>query len=54
MLEGLELDGRLVLIHSVEGLNDVHNAKGCCCCGGNEILESARVNVNIFTYVLLN
>lgn len=53
MLEGLELNGRLVMIHSTEGLNDVHNAKGCCCCGGNEILDSALVNVNIFTYALL-
>lgn len=52
-LEGLEINGRLVMIHSTEGLNDVHNAKGCCCCGGNEILDSARVNVNIFTYALL-
>ncbi len=53
LLEGLEINGRLVMIHSGEGLNDVHNAKGCCCCGGNEILDSARVNVNIFTYALL-
>jgi hypothetical protein len=53
LLEALEINGRLVMIHSTEGLNDVHNAKGCCCCGGNEILESARVNVNIFTYALL-
>jgi hypothetical protein len=37
MLEGLELQGRLALIYSKEGLNDVANAKGCCCCGGNEI-----------------
>ena len=54
MLEGLEIDGRLVLVHSSEGLNDVKNAKGCCCCGGNEILDSARVNVNIFTFVVLH
>lgn len=53
LLEGLEVNGRLVMIHSKEGLNDVGNAKGCCCCGGNEILGSALVNVNILTYVLL-
>jgi hypothetical protein len=53
LLEGLEVNGRLVMIHSKEGLNDVGNAKGCCCCGGNEILKSASVNVNILTYVLL-
>jgi hypothetical protein len=31
----------------------VGNAKGCCCCGGNEIRNSALVNVNILTYALL-
>jgi hypothetical protein len=53
LLEGLEIDGRLVMIYSKEGLNDVGNAKGCCCCGGNEILKSAMVNVNILTYALV-
>jgi hypothetical protein len=53
MLEGLEVQGRLVLIYSREGLNDVANAKGCCCCGGNEINGPAKVNVNVFTYALL-
>jgi hypothetical protein len=53
LLEGLEVNGRLVMIYSKEGLNDVGNAKGCCCCGGNEILKSALVNVNILTYALL-
>ncbi len=52
-LEGLELNGRLVLVYSKEGLNDVANAKGCCCCGGNEITDPAKVNVNIFTYAVL-
>lgn len=52
-LEGIEVNGRIVMIHSKEGLNDVHNAKGCCCCGGNEILQAAAVNVNLFTYALL-
>lgn len=53
LLEGLEVNGRLVMIYSKEGLNDVHNAKGCCCCGGNEILKSALMNVNILAYALL-
>ena len=53
LLEGLEVNGRLVMIYSKEGLNDVSNAKGCCCCGGNEILKSALMNVNILTYALL-
>lgn len=53
LVEGLEINGRLVMIYSKEGLNDVGNAKGCCCCGGNEIKRSAEVNVNILTYALL-
>jgi len=53
MLDGLEINGRLVLVYSKEGLNDVENAKGCCCCGGNEIRDPAAVNVNIFTYAVL-
>jgi hypothetical protein len=53
MLEGLEINGRLVLVYSSEGVNDVANAKGCCCCGGNEVNNPARVNVNVFTYALL-
>ena len=52
-LEGLEIDGKLVLIYSEQGLNDTANAgKGCCCCGGNEILNAESVNVNILTYAL--
>lgn len=53
MLDGLEINGRLVLVYSKEGLNDVAHAKGCCCCGGNEIRDPARVNVNVFTYAVL-
>jgi Domain of unknown function (DUF4159) len=52
-LEGLEINGRLVLVYSLEGLNDVAHAKGCCCCGGNELRNPARVNVNVFTYAVL-
>jgi Domain of unknown function (DUF4159) len=52
-LEGLEINGRLVMVYSKDGLNDVHNAAGCCCCGGNEIQDPARVNVNVFTYAVV-
>jgi hypothetical protein len=52
-LEALEINGRLVLLYSKDGLNDVANASGCCCCGGNEIRDPAKVNVNVFTYAAL-
>ena len=53
LLEGLEVNGRLVLVYSREGLNDARNAKGCCCCGGDQINEGETINVNLFTYALL-
>lgn len=53
MLDGIEINGRLALVYSKEGLNDVANAKGCCCCGGNEIKSPALVNVNVFTYAVV-
>ena len=52
-IEGMEINGRLVMVYSKDGLNDVANARGCCCCGGNMIAESVLVNVNVFTYALL-
>jgi hypothetical protein len=52
-VEGLEINGRLVCIYSSDGLNDVEHAKGCCCCGGNEVKNPLQVNVNVFTYALL-
>jgi hypothetical protein len=52
-VEGMEINGRLVMVYSKDGLNDVSNARGCCCCGGNMIVESVLVNVNVFTYALL-
>jgi hypothetical protein len=52
-LEGLEIDGRLVMVYSKEGLNDVSHAEGCCCCGGSEIRNSAMINVNVFCYAAL-
>ena len=53
LLEGLEINGRLVLVYSREGLNDARNAKGCCCCGGDQINEGEMINVNLFAYALL-
>lgn len=52
LLEGYEVDGRIVLVYSPEGLNDTPNVKGCCCCGGNEVRNCHEVNANVFTYAL--
>jgi len=52
VLEGLEHNGKIVLIYSSEGLNDTPDVEGCCCCGGNEVSNAKEVNVNIFTYAL--
>lgn len=53
LLEGLEIDGKIVLVFSPEGLNDTGKAGGnCCCCGGNEILNARNVNVNLLAYAL--
>ncbi len=54
LVEGIEIDGRIAMIYTNHGLNDARNAKGCCCCGGNQIRESQKVNVNILLYALLN
>ena len=52
-LEALEVNGKIVLVYSREGLNDTSNAgPGCCCCGGNEILNAQQVNVNLLAYAL--
>ena len=52
-LEALEIDGKIVLVYSHEGLNDTANAgPGCCCCGGNEILNARQVNANLLAYAL--
>jgi hypothetical protein len=52
-VEGLSLGGKVVLLYSADGLNDTHTMHGCCCCGGNEISDSERVNANILAYALL-
>ena len=54
LLEGLEMDGRIVLIYSSEGLNDTSTVKGCCCCGGNEVKNSKEINANIITYSIFH
>jgi hypothetical protein len=54
LLEGVEEDGKLVVIYSPHGLNDTAHTEGCCCCGGNEIENSLAVNINIFVYALLH
>ncbi len=51
-LEGITIGGRLGVIYSQDGLNDTSHAQGCCCCGGNEISDAAKVNVNILAYTL--
>jgi hypothetical protein len=52
LLEGLEIDGKIVLVYSPEGLNDTPNTVGCCCCGGNEIHNAKQVNANLLAYAL--
>ena len=52
-LFGVEIDGRIALIFSPDGLNDTGNAgKNCCCCGGNEVKAARQINVNVLAYAL--
>lgn len=51
-LEGISLGNRLVVLYSQDGLNDTAHTQGCCCCGGNEITNAAKVNVNVLAYAL--
>ncbi len=52
-LEAIQIDGRVVMIWSPDGLNDTDNAGGdCCCCGGNEARSARKLNVNILAYAL--
>jgi len=51
-LEGIVLGARLGVIYSRDGLNDTSHTEGCCCCGGNEILNCAEINVNVLAYAL--
>lgn len=52
-LYALELEGRVVMVWSPDGLNDSGNAgPNCCCCGGNEVKSAKQLNVNILAYAL--
>ncbi len=52
-LEGLELDGKIALVFSSDGLNDSGKVSDdCCCCGGNEIKNARQVNCNLLAYTL--
>lgn len=52
-LEGVSIGGKLAVIYSPDGLNDTSHTQGCCCCGGNEILNAIQINVNILAYSLI-
>jgi hypothetical protein len=52
-LYGLTIGGKTVVIFSPDGLNDTGTMHGCCCCGGDEIKNSQKMNVNILVYALL-
>ena len=39
-LEGISIGGRLGVVYSHDGLNDTQHTAGCCCCGGNEIVNA--------------
>jgi hypothetical protein len=52
-LEGITVGGRLGIVYSQDGLNDTAHTQGCCCCGGNEIMNAIQVNVNILAYALI-
>lgn len=53
VLKALQIDGRIVMVFSKDGLNDTANAGGnCCCCGGNEVLDARKLNVNLLAYAL--
>lgn len=53
-LEGVEVNGKLVVVYSPHGLNDTAHTENCCCCGGNEIGNSMLVNMNILVYALMH
>ena len=52
-IEAVNINNRLGVIYSIDGLNDTAHSQGCCCCGGNEISNCIQVNVNILAYALL-
>ena len=52
-LQGVAVGGKTTVVYSPDGLNDTATMHGCCCCGGNEIKNSQKVNANILVYALL-
>lgn len=52
-LYGLSFGSKIVIVYSPDGLNDTATMHGCCCCGGNEVKNSQKVNANILVYALL-
>lgn len=51
--EGVIRDGRLAVLFSPEGLNDTAHVNGCCCCGGNEVVNAEAVVSNALVYALV-
>ncbi len=51
-LMGISIGGRVGVVYSQDGLNDTGHTQGCCCCGGNELLNAVDINVNILAYAL--
>lgn len=51
--EGVIRDGRLACLFSPEGLNDTQHVNGCCCCGGNEVVNAQEVVANALVYALV-
>jgi hypothetical protein len=51
-LMGIGVSGRLGVVYSQDGLNDTGHTQGCCCCGGNELVNAVDINVNLLAYAL--
>ncbi|HMO15400.1 MAG TPA: DUF4159 domain-containing protein [Pirellulaceae bacterium] len=53
-LEGLEIDGRIALVFSSNGLNDskASDNEDCCCCGAEELRNARQINVNLMVYAV--
>jgi len=51
-LNSISFNGRVGVIYSSDGLNDTSNTSGCCCCGGSELRNACKINVNILAYAL--
>ncbi len=53
-LEGMQRDGKWVVVYSANGLNNTAYTQGCCCCGANEIVNALELNMNILVYALMH